>query len=295
MSKKRMVKYYRNGNYNVLIFSDGTKIRSSSSFEDFKPKFPESIDCKISNRCNIGCPMCHEQSVPDGKLANLDHPLFSSLHQFTELALGGGNVLEHPDLERFLQKMKEQEVICNVTLHVKHFMDHFDYIRDLCARSLIQGIGVSINDVVNEDILNRLKKFPDLIVHTIAGVMPQKGYEILYDEGLKLLILGYKSYGRGLDYISNKETKVDDKIYKLNEMIPKMVNHFHIISFDNLAIEQLGVRDLIPSSVWQKGYMGDDGQFTMYLDMVEEEYAKSSISPRSKIDSNKIEDLFQSI
>ena len=116
---KKILGTYENGNYTVMLLSDGTKIRFNNK-ATMKVDFPESIDMKISNLCNMGCPMCHEQSVPDGELANLSHPLLDSLHPYTELALGGGNVLEHPDLFPFLSKMKDQKVICNMTLHLVH-------------------------------------------------------------------------------------------------------------------------------------------------------------------------------
>ena len=49
---------------------------------------------------------CHEQSGPHGVHGDLNNPLLDTLHPYTELAIGGGNPLEHPDLIPFLQKMK---------------------------------------------------------------------------------------------------------------------------------------------------------------------------------------------
>lgn len=43
---------YKNGNYNVLIFDDGTKIRATKNNE-FIPSRLESVDCKITNNCEI--------------------------------------------------------------------------------------------------------------------------------------------------------------------------------------------------------------------------------------------------
>ena len=44
---------YINGNYTVKIYEDGTKIRETKE-DEFISSFPESIDLKITNRCNMG-------------------------------------------------------------------------------------------------------------------------------------------------------------------------------------------------------------------------------------------------
>jgi hypothetical protein len=49
-----------------------------------------------------------------------------------------------------------------------------------------------------------------------------------------------------------------------------------ILSFDNLAIEQLGVKNLLSEQEWQSFYMGDDGQFSCYYDATENIYMQSS-------------------
>ena len=289
----KMLGAYQDGNYKVMLFDDGTKIRMNN-LDSLVPNFPESIDMKISNRCDKGCPMCHERSVPGGALANLSHPLLDSLHPYTELALGGGNVLEHPDLESFLVKMRDKKIICNMTLHLDHFLDAYDHVCYLIGEDLIHGVGISVNKPVNEMVIKKIASIPNAVVHTIAGIMTEEGYETLYDHDIKLLILGYKEYGRGADYIKRDDDlwlRVEDLHYNLLDMM----NHFKLISFDNLALEQLRVRDLVDANTWEKNYMGDDGGYTMYIDLVKEQFAKSSVSPRIKINSNRIEDLFEQV
>jgi MoaA/NifB/PqqE/SkfB family radical SAM enzyme len=112
---------YKNGDYNVLLLSDGTKIRTSKN-TDPKPDKPESIDLKITNRCDMGCPMCHEDSWDKGAHGDIMNLKFvDTLLQGTELAIGGGNPLCHPDLEKFLEKCKERNIICNITVNQKTF------------------------------------------------------------------------------------------------------------------------------------------------------------------------------
>ena len=125
---RKLLKEYRNGNYKVRIFSDGTKVRFSKD-DEFCPKFPESIDLKITNQCDLRCPMCHEKSTPMGKEGDLNHPFLDTLVPGTELAIGGGNPLEHRDLIPFLQKMKRKGIICNITVNQVHLVKHKELIQ----------------------------------------------------------------------------------------------------------------------------------------------------------------------
>ena len=66
---------YKNGNYIVRIYEDGSKVRLTLD-DDFNASFPESIDIKITNYCDNNCPMCHENSSINGKHAVFDYPFF---------------------------------------------------------------------------------------------------------------------------------------------------------------------------------------------------------------------------
>ena len=102
---KKLLANYKNGNYIVKIYSDGTKIRYTSK-DEFEALFPESIDIKITNYCDSNCSMCHERSDTLGKHARIDHKFLTTLKRGTELAIGGGNPLSHPQLFEFLSLMK---------------------------------------------------------------------------------------------------------------------------------------------------------------------------------------------
>lgn len=280
---------YTNGNYEVMIFEDGTKIRINDE-DAFHPKFPESIDLKISNSCDMNCPMCHENSWEGGPLANLKHPIFDEIKAGTELALGGGNVFEHPDLDEFLMRMHRKGVICNITVHVRHFIKYYNDIQYYVDHQWIHGIGVSINEPVSKGVVEMINHFPNAVVHVIAGIVDEEILAPLRNNNIKLLILGYKNYGRGKNYITSNP--VIEKITWLNDQLAAMRQQFKILSFDNLALNQLFVHRLVPDKEWKVSYMGDDGRFTMYIDLVREQFAKSSISPRYLILGKNIEEMF---
>ena len=116
----KLIGSYQNGNYTVSIFDDGTKIREND-LDFFEPNTVESMDIKITNKCDMGCPMCHEDSQKDGKHGDIWSPCFlDKLHPYTELAIGGGNPLEHPDLLPFLIKCKEHKFIPSMTVNQVH-------------------------------------------------------------------------------------------------------------------------------------------------------------------------------
>ena len=82
-----------NGNLHTTIYDDGTKVREFEGTPN--PEFPESIDVKITNYCDLACAYCHENSTKEGEHAFLSDllPLFVDLPQGTELAIGGTNHL----------------------------------------------------------------------------------------------------------------------------------------------------------------------------------------------------------
>ena len=129
---------YQNGNYTVSIdLNTGTKIREND-LDYFKADFPESMDIKLTDKCNMGCYFCHENSSPNGANGDiLSNNFIDKLHPYTELALGGGNVLEHPDFYKFLIKCRDLKLICNTTLRQEHFMQNVDFVRKVRDEKLI--------------------------------------------------------------------------------------------------------------------------------------------------------------
>lgn len=266
---------YQNGNYKVYILSDGTKIRANN-LDSLIPEYPESIDLKITNQCDIGCPMCHENSTFDGKHGDIMSLKFiDTLLPYTELAIGGGNPLSHPDLVEFLEYLKSRKIIANITVNLIHFDKYYDYIVSLCDRKLVYGVGVSCNVVPPQAIIDKMKSINNLVIHTIAGIIKPETIIKFMDDGLKVLVLGYKKVRRGLDYYQ-EGNPVDRNISKLRQYTKDVINTEGIISFDNLAIEQLDLKNVLTKDQWNNFYMGDDGQFSMYIDAVRGRYSVSS-------------------
>lgn len=292
----KLIAKYTNGNVTTSIFDDGTKIRETMD-DEFYPDYAENMDIKICNRCSMNCPMCHEGSTKDGKLADIMNEEFvNTLHPFQEVALGGGNILEHPDLVPFLKKLKRMNVITNITLNQKHFEDNFDFVESLIDRKLVYGLGVSLVSPT-DDFVNKVSKIPNAVIHVINGIVSKRDIECLSNKNLKLLILGYKMIRRGQEYFDLDHESIKMKQNWLKNNISKILEKFSVVSFDNLAIDQLDVKSLLTQKEWDEFYAGDDGTNTYYIDMVERKFARSSTAPFDKrydlMDS--VDDMFNVI
>lgn len=287
---------YKNGNFHVAIFDDGTKIRETND-EEFTPDFAENMDIKICNVCNVLCPFCHEGSTKNGKLGDiLNEKFIDTLHPYQEVAIGGGDITSHPDLIPFLQKLKEKKVIANITVNQVHFERKQELIKKLVDEKLIYGLGVSLVNPT-EHFLKLIKQYPNAVIHVINGILSESDVEKLQNNDLKMLILGYKHLRRGNEYFEADQTEIENKQRWLYENLESLVDKFKVVSFDNLAIEQLQVKRLLSQEEWDEFYMGDDSEFTYYIDMVERRFAKSSTaSMDQRYDLlNSVDDMFEKI
>ena len=287
---------YKNGNFRTIILSDGTKIRETEDNE-FIPDFAENMDIKITNYCDMGCPFCHEGSTTDGKFGDiLNEKFINTLHPYQEIALGGGDATSHPDLIPFLQKLKNRKVIVNVTVNQILFEKKQEFIIRLVDEKLIYGLGVSLVNPT-ENFIKLIKQYPNAVIHVINGVLKPSDVEVLKNNDLKMLILGYKHLRRGDDFYVKDHEDIVAKQNWLYENLADLVDKFKVVSFDNLAIDQLNVRRLMSDEEWDEFYMGDDGTITYYIDMVERKFAKSSTAPFDKrydlLDS--ADDMFKKI
>lgn len=273
---------YRNGNYTVKLYNDGTKIKTTKE-DNFIAKFPDSMDLKITDYCDMNCPMCHEKSSVNGKHGNLNEEFLSTLKKGTELAIGGGNPLSHPDLIPFLTRMKGQGVICNLTVNETHLKKEQKLINELISKKLIYGLGVSIK-AYNEYATTFAKSYKNTVLHVINGIFTD--YDKISDQDLKILILGYKMFGKGENYYSEE---IENNKQHTKELLPSLLDKFDCVSFDNLALDQLDVKNLISKEEYESMYMGDDGEATMYIDLINRQFAKSSTSvDRYPIEENII-------
>lgn len=287
---------YRNGNYIVTVLEDGTKIRETK-YNEFIPAFAENCDCKITDKCDGGCAFCYEGCTPNGKHGDiLNYKFIDTLHSYTELAING-NDLSHPDLIPFLEKLKTKKIIANMTVNQVHFERHQNLIRELTDKGLIYGLGISLREPTDE-FISLVRTYPNAVIHTINGILTPSDIEKLSDNNIKMLILGYKQLRRGVDWYNTDYENITKLQNWLSDNLKNIIEHFEVVSFDNLAIKQLDVKSLMTNEEWEEFYMGDDGGFTFYIDMVNGTFGKNSLAPdyeRYPIDDLSIDEMFQKI
>jgi len=291
---------YKNGNCKVFIHEDGTKVREVYAVP--APVMPESIDLKITDQCDNNCPYCHEGSTPDGKHADLQtiFSIVEGLHPGTEIALGGGDPLAHPNLIEILNGLKERNLIANITIKPTSFLNKEDNpfvlanaFKELVDQKLVFGIGLTADDY--SDVFNEVFGI-NAVFHCILGITSPHVAMNLLRINKKILVLGYKTVGRGKAYL-DKNPSVELNLKEWKFWLPGIFSRPNngIVSFDTAAIGQLGLNEMVKPEVWKEHFMGMEGEFTMYVDAVNREYAISSSSPRIPIGTKNIREMFQDV
>jgi hypothetical protein len=297
-----MIKFpiaYKTGNVNVTIDSDGTRICEWP--DDEKPFYENalSIDLKITDQCDLGdvynddgdlvsrsktCEFCHEMSSNKGKHADLDKvwDIWKHAQPGSEVAIGGGNPLDHPDLIQFLQRLQSANIIANMTVNFYHTRRYSEMIKMLQREKLIHGMGLSYRGIKSLNVLPDFD-YANVVFHLILGVHDYNDCKAVikwckfHDIRPKILLLGYKTYGNGLAYYSEGiESKL--KQWK-KDIINLMGKDGLIISFDNKALDQLDMRKVLSKETWDKFYQGNEGTMSLYFSAVNEKFAMNSTSP----------------
>jgi MoaA/NifB/PqqE/SkfB family radical SAM enzyme len=94
---------------------------SLSENPEYAP-WPELADISISNHCSKACDFCYRDSSPNQSFMSLEQYQFAldSLHSeqwgnVFQVALGGGEPLEHPEFEAIIQKTIQRGIVVNFT------------------------------------------------------------------------------------------------------------------------------------------------------------------------------------
>jgi len=254
MTTPTIIHKYQNGNCLVTLCLDGTKIREWPDNEEPVAEYPESIDIKCTNKCDGGCTWCHERSTIHGIHAKVDDImcLVDGLPPGVEMAIGGGNPLDHPQLPLILTEFRNRGFISNLTVLSDHYYRQYDLLKSLYDRNLYYGLGISCQDgYMSSSIYEPFST--NMIIHVIAGIASPMN--LIRGNKYKYLVLGYKKYGFGEKYYNEK---IQNNTNCWKYWIQTIMTKCEGVSFDNLAIEQLGIKDKIPPELWKTHYMGDD-------------------------------------
>ncbi len=244
---------------------------------------------------NILVHNCYEGCSPHGKHGDLfAYPFINTLHPYTEIALNG-NDLDHPDLDKFLNFLKSKKVFANITVNQKQFFDNYDKLKNWSDNKLVYGIGVSLVKP-SDELIQKMNSISNTVLHTIVGILSEDDINKLANHNLKVLLLGYKDLQRGVNFHKEHNDMIEKNRKYIFDNLKEITEKFKVLSFDNLAINQLDVKRIMSDDEWNEFYMGDDGGYTFYIDLVKGEFAKNSISKeRFPIGTKTMDEMFQFI
>lgn len=294
---------YINGNYETKIYEDGTRTRellphntfydqgrymqerfALSEIDMMEPEFPESIDLKITNYCENGCKYCYANSSKSGQHAPIHDVLdvIREMKPYTEIALGGGNVLDYPYLVDVLHEAKDKNIIVNITVKDIDFIKYHEMIFEMVDRELIKSIGISPTNLETLKQVSPLIEWKhNVVLHLVLGLWAVEDIEKIFEMTKfdKFLFLGYKTTkGKGESYYIAYKDSIQKNIKEFGEYFKNTyISEYKSVAFDNLAIDQLS---LDVKNFYKELYQGEDGKFSFYIDLVESEYAKSSVEDR---------------
>jgi hypothetical protein len=286
---------YNNGNALVKLYEDGTRV---IQYEDtLQLDYPLNIDIRASTACSFGlnpktgeafCTFCHESATTDGTecdYKSLQEKLIG-LPKGIELAIGANQITV--ELCGFLHWCKSQDYIVNLTINQGHIKRDETTIKSLIEMNLIKGLGISYRSSLNWRIPQFVLDYEHTVIHVIAGIDSIEDVLLLKDKGVKkVLVLGEKNFGFN-------EGKVDLTTRSHREWywwIAKLFSTFDIVSFDNLALEQLNIKRFFSDESWE---VFNQGEHSFYINAVDKYFAPSSRS-NLKTDWNSltIKEYFQ--
>ncbi len=84
--------------------------------------WPELADISISNQCSKGCAFCYRESVPGGAFMSAEEYAYvieclrsERWGSVFQVALGGGEPLEHPEFFKILDETQKRNIVANFT------------------------------------------------------------------------------------------------------------------------------------------------------------------------------------
>lgn len=256
----------------ITLEDDGTRTLEYDG--ELKLIQPLNVDIRISSSCsfadNVCKNFCHEEAVVNGKTCDYNElkKHLSILSGGIELAVGVNKFDE--DVLNFFKWNKEQGFVTNITINQGHILRDFDFITTAVETKLINGLGISYRNSLNWNVPQEILSNPNTVFNVIVGINTIDQIKSLAEKGVKkICILGEKDFGYNkgkVDYTKHNEWK-----WKLQELFEL----FEIVSFDNLAVEQLVVKRFFNEKSWNEFY---NGEHSFYIDAVNKILKPSSRS-----------------
>jgi hypothetical protein len=253
----------------------GTKVRTVTPIGQ-PPTYgvlPDLVDIKITDRCYNECQFCYQGSTPEGRHAafgELQTLIYNLKHMGVfEVALGGGEPVEHPDIVRILKAVRSEGIIPNFSTRSSMLWsdDILAVVKETCG-----AVAYSTNNAdaaISWLASARKSGIPNPTIHYILGLDPLDAFRefmtimnaqrALYPT---VILLAWKSTGRAFGMPQHPMAGWTDVVRDLatdgNRRVTVGVDSF--LATD--VAEYLG--DIISSKLYEAG----DGKFSFYVDAV---------------------------
>lgn len=275
----------KNGNYFLLLdYQDNKRVAlrlSDTPDMELIPKYPELVDIKLTDVCHIKCPWCYQNSTSEGKHGDLQliKNVIKSLNpKLTEVAYGGGDVLQHPNIVEILQFSRECGLTSsNITMNWRSIIKYQDKVKAVIPH--LDAIGISITGIGQiKQVVETLKALdcyipsricfhiiPDLYSDIMIMMMLDE-LRILSPES-DILFLGYKAIGRGV-HMKPKH------IYYVGDILKYIQKNNISLQCDTKFIKDY--LDVVKTVASELTYDIQEGEYSMNIDCVEGFYSQSS-------------------
>lgn len=277
----------RSGNRLVLTFNDNAA--------PYAPVTPMLMDIKITDFCTHGCAYCYQGSTKNGEHMN-PKELWSYAGMVAEakvfeVAIGGGEPTQCPHFDQYIEMLHNQGVVVNFTTKSTDWLED-----EKRAEHILKHIGAFAFSV-DGDTMPKLDRIYDILKYrgwtgygkekltlqvvpaTVSAYQLETTLTWAAAKNIRVTLLGYKESGRGAKF---KEIGLAKSWGKFNEgewlgTVAKLNKEKKLgrLSIDTTLaskyeaeLKELGLPDWL--------YHTKEGQYSMYLDLVQMKYGPSS-------------------
>lgn len=291
-NRRLLARKNSNGVWTVFNKDNGLKIHLNFSASvipqnNYRPDKPELVDLKITDFCPFGCTWCYQDSKPTGKHADyqeIAHLYYEFKHNsIFEVALGGGEPTMHPDFLKIIKGFKREGVIVNFTTKNHKWYKKADFVQ-----TVLENCGGWAHSVTNaHEVRTALEMHSAMLALYEPSYYdrPKMTFQYIPDaydlsnfrEVLEavpshytLTLLGYKEVGRG-----NKRPFENKRWLEVVMAQKETLNGIPHIAIDTQMANHY--EDVLKEhNISDRLYYTQEGRFSMYVDMVQKKYAKSS-------------------
>lgn len=274
--EKGIIHKYVNGNCDIEIYEDGTRVISTD--DDFLSlEYPLNVDIRVSTYCSFGvgkdgkavCSFCHESASKMGRECDYSQltKALEGLPRGMELAIGCNELTE--GLEAFIRSVGHKFVI-NLTVNQGHIPKFASRIVKMQEDKVVWGVGVSFRGFLGWKIPDCIVNNDLTVMHVIAGIDKIRSVLDLRKRGIrKILVLGEKDFG-----FNQYRVDLNSKSHQeWRKRFKDLFTTFDVVSFDNLALEQLPVKEVFSEEQWNTLYQFEE---SFYIDAVAGHFKTSS-------------------